>query len=411
MWERIYEKGRWDGLDLHILSTTIDGGQRLHISEIPYADLPMIKTMGCAASNLSLEVVMVGVNSLVDANALLAALVRTPKGELEHPWLGELPLIFESHSLKIDTKRGLVTLSLSFVLDGKSPTLSAVVIESGFNTEAQAEVVIAVSTSAFVDEVSSASVSQMNTIRASFTSLVTRLQRVASRLAVPGQILSTLNTELNSALVSVSSIANSPAQFAEQLSKTVKHVAKIVSTESQYANAPASSGSTLLASEAVDNARMAQAAMLDLIHLNGPSHHFNVQLVIAAVLMSKDIATLEQRDAFALAQSTTQPVFILNDLLRIVSEIDARIDDVTRVSTIESVALFNALITLKDGINVQITKVRKGSEPAQYQALARPIPALTLAHEHRTTLPMLTSLNQSLHPLFLCGTVAIKVAL
>ncbi|MEC4728162.1 DNA circularization N-terminal domain-containing protein [Shewanella sp. D64] len=409
MWERKYEKGRWSGLELNILSTTIDGGQRLHISEIPYADLPMIKVMGSAASNLSLEVVMVGVNSLADANALLAKLASTPRGELEHPWLGELPLVFESHSLKIDTKRGLVTLSLTFVFDGKAPTLHAVVIESVFNAETQADVVITASTPSFVEEVDDASVAQTNTIRASFTSVVTRLQRISNRLAVPSQILSELNTELNSALVSISSIANAPGQFAEQLSKTVKHVAKVVRTESRYASSGEGT-STLLASEAVDNARMAQAAMLELIDPDSPSHHFNVQLVIAAMLMSRDIAALEQRDKFVLAPSTTQPAFILNDLQRIVSEIDARIDDATSVSTIESLALFNALVVLKDGISVHIAKVVKGSSPTLHDLLPRPIPALALAHEHHAELQMLTSLNPAQHPLFLCGTVAIEVA-
>ncbi len=126
MWERKYEQGRWNGLTLNILSTSIDGGKRLHISELPYVDLPSIKVMGSAASKLNLEVVLVGRNSLVDANNLLANLNKTPKGELEHPWLGELSLVFESHSQKIDTKLGLVTLSLSFVRGRDVPMLRPV---------------------------------------------------------------------------------------------------------------------------------------------------------------------------------------------------------------------------------------------------------------------------------------------
>ncbi|MBY7827646.1 DNA circularization N-terminal domain-containing protein [Vibrio fluvialis] len=32
MWERQYEHGRWNGHQLNILATAIDGGQRLHVS-------------------------------------------------------------------------------------------------------------------------------------------------------------------------------------------------------------------------------------------------------------------------------------------------------------------------------------------------------------------------------------------
>lgn len=71
MWERKYEQGRWNGLTLNILSTALDGGKRLQVSEIPYADLPNIKVMGSAANKIDIDVVFVGNHSLNDANALL----------------------------------------------------------------------------------------------------------------------------------------------------------------------------------------------------------------------------------------------------------------------------------------------------------------------------------------------------
>jgi prophage DNA circulation protein len=410
MWERKYEQGRWNGLVLNILSTTIDGGKRLHISEIPYADLPTIKVMGSAASSFALEVVMVGAHSLVDANALLANLDKTPKGELEHPWLGELPLVFETYSQKIDTKLGLVTLSLSFVRGGELPALSSIITSGAvFDASMQSDEVIAVSSATFAADVDAASVSDMETLRARFTDLVTSLQGVASRLSIPSQTLSQLNQELNSALVAISSIANAPMQFAEQLSKTVKSVAKAVRSENKVASVSISSSSQL-ASEAVDNSRMAQVAMLELIVLDVPSAHFNVQLVVAAVLMSKDIAELTQRDGFDVVQSSTQPLFILNDLRRITSEMEARIGDATRVSTLESLELFNALVVLKDGIGAQIGKVTKGSIPTRHKTLPRPVPALALSYQYHSNAELVVALNPTQHPLFLRDVVAIEVA-
>ena len=404
MWERKYEQGRWNGLELNILSTTIDGGKRLHISEIPYAELPVIKVMGSAASTLSIDVVLVGHNSLVDANALLANLDKTPKGELEHPWLGELPLVFETYSQKIDTKLGLVTLSLAFVRGGALPVLSAVVTSSSvvFNAVTQTDEVMTVSSVAFVEDIEAASISDMDHLRARFTGLVTRLQSIASKLSVPSQILSQLNQELNSALVAISSIANAPMQFAEQLIKTVKSVAKVVRSESKVTNNATRS--------AVDNARMAQASMLELIDPNVPSAHFNVQLVVAAVLMSKDIAELTQRDGFDVVQSSTQPLFILNDLKRITTEMEARIGEATSVSTLESLALFNALVVLKDGIGAQIGKVSKGSVPTRHKTLPRSVPALALAYQCHSNAELVVVLNPTQHPLFLRDVVAIEVA-
>ncbi|MDD9158565.1 hypothetical protein PVK64_20630, partial [Aliivibrio sp. S4TY2] len=118
-------------------------------------------------------------------------------------------------------------------------------------------------------------------------------------------------------------------QFAEQLSKTVRSVAKAVRSEARSV------------SQAVDPVRIAQASMLDLIDPLAPTAHFNRQLVIAAVLMNNDIEALTPRDTFDVMLSATPSVFILNDLRRITTEIDARINEATSVSTQESLALFS----------------------------------------------------------------------
>lgn len=395
MWQRQYERGRWNGIELNILATSLDGGKRLQVSDIPYADLPDIKVMGSSVNNLDIDVVMVGAHSLVDANALLDSLSTSPIGELEHPWLGELPLVFSSHAQKIDTKLGLVTLSLKFIRQGVRSVLSIMATTPSPQTQ-QADTVEAVSTTTFVADVEAMDIADTNSLQADFTHVVGELSGIANQLSIPSQTLSALNQELNSALVAISSIANAPAQFAEQLSKTIDSVADAVRSEVDSDN------------EAVDNSRAAQASMLAAINPDTPSAHYNTQLVVAAVKMSKDIERLEQEDTFSVLDSKGQASTILSDLSCITTAIDNQISAVTDVSTLESLALFDGLVGLAQGVAVQYDKVKKGSEPRRYLERARFIPALVLAKQENDSSPLIRALNPLLHPLFLSGVIAMR---
>lgn len=396
MWERKYEQGRWNGLTLNILGTSLDGGKRLQVSEIPYADLPNIKVMGTAANKVDLDVVFVGSDSLNDSNALLASLSQTPKGELEHPWLGELPLVFNTYSQKINTTLGLVTLTLTFIRNTK-PTATVSTSAAVTTLIEQTDAVEKLSTETFVDDVNGMGISDIRSLQSDFTNFVGELTGIATRLSVPSQVLSSLNQELNSAMVAISSIANAPAQFAEQLSKTIDSVASAVQSEDDAVN------------EAVDNSRMAQASMLDSINPNTPSAHYNVQATVAAVKMSKDIAHLEETPTYSVIDATTQPAITLSDITRITTQLGVCISDVTVVSTLESLALFDSLTSLNENVSAQSNKVQKGSLPKRYVELARFQPALVVGHNTYQDEALITALNASQHPLFLRGNVAVGV--
>lgn len=397
MWERKYEQGRWNGLTLNILSTAIDGGKRLQVSEIPYADLPNIKVMGSAANKIDIDVVFVGNNSLNDANALLDNLNKTPRGELEHPWLGELSLVFNTYSQKISTTLGVVTLNLSFIRDAnRVSTISTQTVTT--TLKEQTDAVESLSTQSFVNDVDGMSISDIRSLQTDFTELVGDLTAIATQLNVPSQVLSSLNQEINSAMVAISSIANAPAQFAEQLSRTIDSVADAVQSEGNTAN------------EAVDHSRMAQATMLDNINPSTPSAHYNIQTTVAAVKMSKDIVHLEEMPSFNLVDATTQPAITISDINRITVQLDACITDVTSVSTLESLELFDALTSLKENVSAQSNKVEKGSTPKNYIELARFQPALTIGHSTDSDEALITALNPQQHPLFIRGRVAVEVS-
>ncbi|ERB66323.1 hypothetical protein N779_05485 [Vibrio coralliilyticus OCN008] len=240
MWERQHEHARWNGLKLNILSTSFDGGKRLQVSEIPYAELPHIKVMGTKARAFTIESIFVGASSLADANAFIESLEQQPKGELEHPWLGELVLVFEEHSLSINTKKGLVTLSLKFVRSGTSPSITA---PTTVRTKAQADIVESLSKKSFVEEIKGLDVSQINEVQGNATSALNVLVDITNRLNLADDSLQDINLAINEAFSAVSSLSTNPAEFADLFSSAVDTVSEGVQSE------PASE------SEAVDNSR------------------------------------------------------------------------------------------------------------------------------------------------------------
>ncbi|WP_411063259.1 DNA circularization N-terminal domain-containing protein [Vibrio rotiferianus] len=283
MWERQYEHGRWNGHKLNILSTAIDGGQRLHVVEIPYEDLPHIKVMGSKARTFNFEIVFVGTSSLADANAFIANCEASPEGELEHPWLGELKLVYQSYSQNISTKRGLVTLSLSFVRAGISPTISA---PSIVRTREQASAVEKISTKVFVKDVEEMSVAEIAQTQDDFTKMHDALVDITNRLDLDDEKKQDINNALNTAYSAISSISNDPEDFASLMSIAVDAVAEGVQLEPDSI------------SEAANHARSAQAFMLGLMGEEPPSTHYNTQLVTAAVKMSENLTELEAVDTY-----------------------------------------------------------------------------------------------------------------
>ncbi|MFA0026667.1 hypothetical protein AB4369_27620, partial [Vibrio sp. 10N.261.49.A5] len=89
--------------------------------------------------------------------------------------------------------------------------------------------------------------------------------------------------------------------------------------------------------------------------------HHNVQMVTGAVKMNKDITHLEKGDRFDITKSVKQPETIKNDLSTLIVGIDERIKETTKVSTLESIELFDAVTTLKSNVKVQQDKVVSGT--------------------------------------------------
>ncbi|CAM3078998.1 DNA circularization N-terminal domain-containing protein [Vibrio neptunius] len=393
MWSRQHEHARWNGHKLNILSTSFDGGKRLQVSEIPYADLPHIKVMGTKARAFTFEVVFVGASSLADANALIDNLEANPQGELEHPWLGELVLVFEEHSLSINTKKGLVTLSLKFVRAGNSPSITAA---KTVRAKAQADIVESLSQQSFVEEVKGLDVSQINEVQSSATNALTVLVDITNRLNLADDALKDINLAINEAFSAVSSLSTHPAKFAERFSRAVDTVSEGVQAE------PDSE------SEAVDNSRIAQALILGQVKPESPTQHHNVQLVTGAVKMSKDVTNLEANDSFEIALTQKQPEIMESDLSALVASIEERIKETTQVSTQKSIQLYDALTSLKSNVQTQQDKIAEGTKAHRTVQSPHFKSALTIAHDEYTNEKVITKMNALQHPLFIRGDIAVR---
>lgn len=393
MWERQYERGRWNGHQLNILATAIDGGQRLHVSEIPYAELPNIRVMGSKSRTIKLDVVFVGADSLADANAFITNLESSPAGELEHPWLGELTLVFDTFSQNISTKRGVVTLSLSFVRAGTQPTINT---SATVRVKQQASAVESVSAQSFARDVQSLSVADINQTQNDFTQSLNVLVDITHRLNLADDKLQSINSAINEAFGAISSISSAPDKFATLLSTAVDRVAEGVQSE------PDSD------SEAVDNARTAQQLMLGQVKEDAVTPHHNIQMVTGAVKVSKDVTRLEKQDHFDITAVSKQSAIIQSDLAALIESIDARVRETTSVSTVESLDIFDALVALKGGIQTQHDKVIKGTAAHRVIEQPRSKPALSIAHDQYTAEPIVTAMNALQHPLFLRGDIAVR---
>ncbi|ODS09755.1 DNA circularization N-terminal domain-containing protein [Vibrio scophthalmi] len=393
MWEKQYEHAQWNGHKLNILSVSIDGGKRLQVSELPYVDLPDIKVMGSKAKKFSFELVFVGSRSLIESNAFLASIEQEPTGTLEHPWLGELSLVYETFSESISTKKGVVILSLGFVAEGKTPTINT---RSFVRAKDQGSAVEQISTKLFEQDVRGMDVHEINKTQSQFTESLNVLVDISNRLNVADDALQNITSTINSAVLAVSGLGSSPESFSNTFSQAVAAVADGVQSE------PESSSS------AVDNARNAQALLLNQVKPDAASSHYNIQMTVAAVKVNKSLANLEKVPAFDMSSALDSSPLIESDLSTLLESLDERVTEATQVSTLESIELYDALIALQGNVQMQKDKFIEGTSAHRW--IQSPVfrPALTIAHDEQTRELLLRGMNNLQHPLFFRGDVAIR---
>ena len=396
MWQKEFEVARFNGHVMNIISTTIDGGQRLQVSELPYSDLPHIVAMGASAKTITLEVVFVGASSLIDSNALLDAFNESNTGQLEHTWLGELEVCFKTYSQKISTNRGLVNLTLSFIrMNSEQIKLSKQLLSNSKNTSTSEAIkqVESISSAQFIDDVPLMNLDEIKNAQVLFKAALDELVSITSRLNVPFEMLNIVNSAINNAFNSVSVLLTEPFTLANNTSCAFRLVSHSIQSEQMQ-------------NDIVDTSRAAQKALLNAINTTAPQH-LNVQLIVGAVEMNKDLIKLEQVETFDLAATNKSAALIISDLDNLIAALSDLIDAVTSESTVESLEMYESLVGLLDIIQTQKRKALLASTPTSIKTIYRYSPALSIAYDSKTDAEMLQKLNPLTHPLFLAGAVAL----
>tara|TARA_R110001583_G_scaffold15059_2_gene62448 strand:+ start:13677 stop:14864 length:1188 start_codon:yes stop_codon:yes gene_type:complete len=392
MWERKAQAGKWNGNVLNILSTTLDGGKRLHVSELPYTDLPHIKVMGSKARTISIEVVFVGANSLVESNATILELETNPEGTLEHPYLGEVDVVYETYSQSFNTTKGLVTLSLKFYKQGESIEL----ISLDQDTPAKLiDTVMEESNAVFIDAVSKASADEVDAMKLDFGSVLSALRNVANRSAQSSVELGLLHRQIEDGFTAIESIKNSPGALSDHLHAIMNNLKK-----------------TLFGKETTSisqkPAAIATQSLSSTINPDATFSHCNLQVTVALILFSVEMDALsivEEVDASVVVeQSLTE---MIGNISFIQNQLDDRINEVTKAATFESLALCEAVESLRTNVNQQVAKLIEFKESLYQYDVPRTMPLVCLAQRLETNTSALNSVNKIKHPLFVSGELQV----
>lgn len=400
MWERKTDKAKWNGNVLNIQSTTLDGGKRLHVAELPHVDLPHIKVMGAKAKTVSIEVVFVGPNSLDDANNTILELDNNPEGTLEHPWLGELSLVFETSSQSFSTKKGLVTLSLKFYRQGE---LSAAV---NVDTKTINTLVSDVSLSSkplFLSEIKQASPNGINAMKFQFNNAFNSLRNIANRSTNSSEKLNLLHRQINAGVSSIENMVSDPASVSDNYFVTINTLNDVI-TETETSTASTNSIEQGLLS--VRN--VASQSIRDTINSEADSFHYNLHATYAAVILSKDLETLNAIEKITIETLDGQQ---LDEAARnvsvIINQLDERINEVSSAANFENLVLVEAVELLRENVREQNSKIINFKNSLKEHDVPVPRPLFCIAQSLESSREELSSINNIKHPLFVSGKVKV----
>jgi prophage DNA circulation protein len=396
MWERKTKEAKWNGNVLHIQSTTLDGGKRLQVAEMPYMDAPHIKVMGTKSRTLSIEVVFVGVNSLVDANALITELERNPEGELEHPYLGELSLVFETYSQTFSTKKGLVTLSLKFYKQGVPVTLTRIDKKS---VSQLTTAVVDASNEQFIEAVTVASPGQIDAMKFDFTTVLNALRNIANRATQSSLTLARLHRQIEDGFTAIEMIKNAPSAYTTHFNAIVSSLKDVLEGDESSERRQTS------------NREQTQQALIETINPDAQCSHGNIQVTVAVVLLSEELSHLSHIEQVDIASFNSQPLNKMqHNIAMIQVQLNARVDDVSKEATFERLVLVDVVGALREQVNEQANKLTDFQQTLSVIDVVSTRPLLCIAQSHACQADELTSINAIQHPLFVKGTLQVSHA-
>jgi prophage DNA circulation protein len=401
MWERKVKTAKWNGVAFNIQQTTLDNGKRLQVVELPYADDPYIKVMGAKAKGINLEAVFVGVNSLADANAFVAKLESDPIGALEHPYLGEMSLVYQSVSQSFSTKKGLVTLALKFLKQGKAVALTRVRIDEKPLSELSNDL-MAASKQQFMRDMAAASPDEISTLQDDFNNLLSTLKSIASRSSQDSMRLTHLHHEIQDGMSAVSTIVNAPGNYADHLSAMFDNLTRVLLDDKD---------SNASSNIALNPLHTASTSLRKRISVSPVSAHCNIQITVAIVLISEELALLSTTEQPTMALFVGHSIDnIARNINAIRTLIEERIEEVTQSADYESLALVESINALHESVINQGQKIAQLLQTIKRIEVIKPRPLLCIAQSNAQSRAEISALNSIPHPLFVSGLLRVPNA-
>jgi len=390
MWDKQFKKASWNGTAFNILKTVRDGGKRLQVVELPYKDDPSIWIMGGKAKGYKIEAVFAGANALADANAFESGLDADPVGKLEHPYLGELDLVYRTSSMSFSTKQGLVTLSLKFIKQGAAievPTSSIKAIKN------YTQEVIKQSTNEFVRAIEQASANEVASFQQEFTTLLSKLRSIANQMQRPGIALASLNNQINDGLTAISTIANAPQAFAEHVNATLGNLSLQLNQSSQ-------STTTKLSTQSATTPGYFASRQLKQVEQSSSSKHIKTLTTMAAIETNEFINTSTPATSTNIEQAEAS----IHALALRVSD---RQTEATEQATFEGYDLVASIEAIGSELAKHQARIEAIKQNLSTTNIFNPSPALVLAHKMECQLEQFGALNAIGHPLFVTGKVSV----
>lgn len=395
MWDRKYKVGSWNGLAINILKTDEVDSMRLDARSLPNREEPYIKPMGSGIPTMDIDAVFVGINALVDANAFVRELKKNPEGVLEHPYLGELKLVFENVRRTITSEKGKVVIVLNFLKQGKPVILQRV---SSRSVSSLTSSVLDAGTNQFEQQIQAANVSEIALVQDEYQVLLDDMSYLSSQIKSPGDELSDLQSKINQVKGKTSSIANEPKAFAVSVNTLLSDFSSMANIEQpqtyEAISLERSTNLKLINNEAT--------ATTNLLKLQATTTRIKTSRELAAVENSQSAQDLAIASSKDLAQN-------YNAINQLKISLGDRIAENTATATYQNMDLVDRLFELDTELSSQLGKVQSYQDKVQTVSTFNHKPSMALAHENEQSLSDFEWLNKSAkHPLFMSGDIKVQ---
>ncbi|MBN2605981.1 MAG: DNA circularization N-terminal domain-containing protein [Thiotrichales bacterium] len=407
MWDKKYDKATWNGIQFNILKTDDEQGKHVDAKEIPYSDSHYHDVLGDKIPTYTIEAVFVGADSLNEANAFRSELRQNPEGTLEHPYLGELYLVYQNSTQSISTKKGLVKLALKFITQGKPVELPKSFSKSLTNYSDQ---VISQANIQFENQMNAASVDQITTTQNEFDSYLNDMDYLANQLQLDGSGLE-LKTKINAAKRSISSISTNPGEFVSQIDGIMTSLVSVVQSSYTATTNTSTSNNSILSFEKVVDKRFKdneQSQATPLIKLHSTTVRLKLNRALAAVSDSTDITGRSSAGDLTKTLNGINLDTAYQSIETVKASVEQRYQESTSTADYETMPLVEAIANLNNHVQNQLIKLNDFRETLQKIDVYSPTPSMCLAFTHDSTLSEFEALNAIAHPLFIHGEIKVK---